>query len=148
MLPRPASRPGGNFSQFGFNPAPADRPVTLGLSSLDVGMPLTGVAVTTSRSGPVTTAFGADFVQFLFFDQAVSAGRTCISVQFTTTPVPKPQTYDLMLVGPRRHLLPDPPPQVLLSHLFWHTPGQGPGASGGRRSRGLWPRTSTVARFL
>ena len=99
MLPRPASRPGGNFSQFGFNPAPADRPVTLGLSSLDVGMPLTGVAVTTSRSGPVTTAFGADFVQFLFFDQAVSAGRTCISAQFTTTPVPELQTSALMLLA-------------------------------------------------
>lgn len=89
----------GSFSQFGFNPAPADRPVTLRLSSLDFGAPLTGVTVSSSLSGPVTTTFGDDFVQFVFFDQAVTAGQTYISAQFTTTPVPEPQTYALLLAG-------------------------------------------------
>lgn len=89
----------GNFSQFGFNPAPADRPVTLRLSSLDFGMPLTGVNVNTSLNGGVTTTFGDDFVQFVFFDQAVTAGQTYISAEFTTTPVPEPQTTALLLAG-------------------------------------------------
>jgi hypothetical protein len=89
----------GNFSQFGFNPAPPDRPVTLRLSSLDFGTPLTGVTLSTTLSGDVTTTFGDDFVQFTFFDQAVSAGQTYISAQFTAAPVPEPQTYALMLAG-------------------------------------------------
>ncbi|MEO5734152.1 MAG: PEP-CTERM sorting domain-containing protein [Rubrivivax sp.] len=89
----------GNFSQFGFNPAPADRPVTLRLSSLDFGMPLTGVVVTSSLNGPVTTTFGNDFAQFVFFDQPVSAGQTYISAQFLTAPVPEPHTVALMLAG-------------------------------------------------
>ena len=89
----------GNFSQFGFNPAPADRPVTLLLSSLDFGSPLTGVTVTSNLSGTVSTTFGADYVQFVFFDQAVSAGQTYISANFSTAAVPEPQTYALMLAG-------------------------------------------------
>ena len=89
----------GSFSQFGFNPAPADRPVTLLLSSLNFGVPLTDVTFTTTLSGPVTRTYGADFVQFTFFDQAVTAGQTYISAQFITAAVPEPETYALMLMG-------------------------------------------------
>ncbi|MDQ2779105.1 MAG: PEP-CTERM sorting domain-containing protein [Pseudomonadota bacterium] len=62
-------------------------------------MPLTGVTVTSSLTGGVTTTFGDNFAQFVFFDQAVSAGQTYISAQFTTAPVPEPQTVALMLAG-------------------------------------------------
>ncbi len=47
----------------------------------------------------MTTTFGDDFVQFTFFDQAVAAGQTYISAQFTTSPVPEPQTTALLLAG-------------------------------------------------
>ena len=63
----------GNVSEFGFNPAPADR--------------------------PVTTTFGADFAQFVFFDQPVSTGQAYLGAQFLTAAVPEPETYALMLAG-------------------------------------------------
>lgn len=89
----------GNFSQFGFNPAPADRPVTLRLSSLDFSAPLTEVVFTTSLNGPVTRTFGANFAEFTFFDQAVSANQTYLSAQFLTAAVPEPESYAMMLAG-------------------------------------------------
>lgn len=87
-----------NYTQFGFNPAPADRAVTLRLSSLDFGAPLTGVNYTTTLNGPVNVTFGADFAQFSFFDQPIPK-NTYITAQFVTAPVPEPETYALMLAG-------------------------------------------------
>jgi len=89
----------GNFSQFGFNPAPADRPVKIRLSSLDFISPLTEVTFTTSLNGPVTRTFGADFAEFTFFDQAVGANQTYLSAEFLTAAVPEPESYALMLAG-------------------------------------------------
>lgn len=88
----------GSFTQFGFNPAPADRVVTLRLSSLDFGTPLTGVNYTTTLNGPVNLTYGTDFAQFTFFDQAIP-NNTYISAQFLTAAVPEPETYALMLAG-------------------------------------------------
>lgn len=88
----------GSFTQFGFNPAPTDRPVVLRLSSLDFGVPLTGVNFTTTLTGPVDVTFGSDFAQFSFFDQAIP-NNTYISAQFLTAAVPEPETYALMLAG-------------------------------------------------
>ena len=88
----------GSFSQFGFNPAPADRPVTLRLTSLNAGAPITNVTFTTTLTGPVTRTFGADFAEFVFFDQPVAAGQTYLSAQFITA-VPETGTMALMLAG-------------------------------------------------
>ena len=88
----------GSFTQFGFNPAPADRVVTLRLSSLDFGTPLTGVNYSTTLTGPVNLTFGSDFAQFSFFDQAIP-NNTYLSAQFLTAAVPEPETYALMLAG-------------------------------------------------
>jgi hypothetical protein len=89
-----------NFAQFGFDPAPADRPLFLRLSSLDLGSPITNVTFITSLNGQVSWTFGSDFAEFTFFDQPVSAGQTYLTAQFLTdAPVPEPETFALMLAG-------------------------------------------------
>jgi hypothetical protein len=90
----------GNFAQFGFNPAPADRPLVLSLSSLDLGSPITNVTFITSLNAQVSCTFGSDFAEITFFDQPVSAGQTYLTAQFlTAAPVPEPETFALMLAG-------------------------------------------------
>ena len=74
-------------------------PISLELSSLDLGVPITSVSFTTSLSG-VTETHTADSVTFSWMEQSIPA-NTYLTADFNggTAPVPEPETYALMLAG-------------------------------------------------
>ena len=69
--------------------------VSLQLTSLDLGGPITSVVVGTNLSG-VTTAFTADSITFTWSEQAINAG-TYLEARINA--VPEPETYALMGLG-------------------------------------------------
>lgn len=75
---------------------PADT-VYLTLTSLDMGAPITGVNMVTSLSG-VNVAFGANWVEFSWFDQGLTP-TTYLQADFLTTEIPVPASLALMGIG-------------------------------------------------
>lgn len=75
------------------------QPISLELSSLDLGVPITSVSFTTSLGG-VTETHTADSVTFTWMEQSLPA-NTYLTADFNggTPPVPEPETYALMLAG-------------------------------------------------
>lgn len=71
--------------------------VSLNLSSLDFGAPLSGVAFTTNMIG-INLNFGTDFVTFSWADQAINQG-TYLTATFTTAQVPEPASLALLGLG-------------------------------------------------
>ena len=76
-----------------------DTPVSLQLTSLDLGTPITSVSFSTLLSG-VTETHTATSVTFTWMEQSLPA-NTYLTVDFNggTPPVPEPETYALMLAG-------------------------------------------------
>jgi hypothetical protein len=74
-------------------------PISLRLTSLDLGAPITSVGFTSSLSG-VTETHTADSVTFTWMEQSLPA-NTYLTADFNggTPPVPEPETYALMLAG-------------------------------------------------
>lgn len=74
-------------------------PISLELSSLDLGVPITGVSFSTSLSG-VTESHTANSVTFSWMEQPLPV-NTYLTAEFNggTPPVPEPETYALMLAG-------------------------------------------------
>ena len=73
--------------------------ITLQLTSLNLGAPITSVGFSTNLSG-VTETHTADSVTFTWMEQSLSAD-TYLTAEFNgeTPPVPEPETYVLMLAG-------------------------------------------------
>ena len=74
-------------------------PVSLELSSLDLGVPIASVSFTTSLSG-VTETHTADSVTFTWMEQSIPLD-TYLTANFKggTAPIPEPSTYALMALG-------------------------------------------------
>ncbi len=74
-------------------------PLSLELSSLDFGSPLTGVTFSTSLTG-VSMAFTADSVTFSWNEQTIPGNESgYLSANFNVSAVPEPETYAMMLAG-------------------------------------------------
>jgi hypothetical protein len=73
--------------------------VFLELTSLDFGMPLTGVSFSTNLEA-VSMSFAADSVLFSWHEQVINAG-TYLTANFSTdsTAVPEPMTLSLLGLG-------------------------------------------------
>lgn len=76
-----------------------DASISLELSSLDLGAPITNVSFSTSLSG-VTETHTANSVTFTWMEQSLPV-NTYLTADFNggTPPVPEPETYALMLAG-------------------------------------------------
>ena len=74
-------------------------PISLELSSLDLGGPITSVSFTTSLSG-VTATHTADSVTFTWMEQSLPV-NTYLTANFNAgvAPIPEPSTYALMALG-------------------------------------------------
>ncbi|MED5620635.1 PEP-CTERM sorting domain-containing protein [Ideonella sp. BN130291] len=82
-------------SQFCGVFACSGEPVSLQLTSLDLGAPIGSVTFTTNLVG-VTETHTADSITFSWGEQSLPTG-TYLSAQIN--PVPEPQTYALMVLG-------------------------------------------------
>lgn len=73
------------------------QPISLELSSLDLGGPITDVTTSTSLVG-VTTVFTADSITFSWAEQSIAEGLY-LSAEINAVAVPEPETYALMGLG-------------------------------------------------
>lgn len=71
--------------------------VSLVLSSLDLGTPITSVSFVSSLSG-VSVAFTSDSVTFTWLEQSLPAD-TYLQARFNAAVVPEPATYAMMALG-------------------------------------------------
>lgn len=72
--------------------------ITFTLGSLDLGMPITGITVSTLLSG-VTTTFTANSATFTFTDQTLPATTYLTATFETAGVVPEPATWAMMIGG-------------------------------------------------
>jgi opacity protein-like surface antigen len=72
-------------------------PVSLLLTDLDFGQPLTGVVFSTSLTG-VNVSYGSDFVTFSWTEQSLSP-ETYLSARFDVGQAPEPASLALMGLG-------------------------------------------------
>lgn len=75
----------------------AGQPISLLLTDLDFGQPLTGVALSTSLTG-VNVSFGTNSVTFSWAEQSLPP-NTYLSARFNVGQVPEPASLALLGIG-------------------------------------------------